>query len=443
MNKWLNKLSYTRIIAIGFLLVIFIGSLLLMLPISSVSHEWTPFLNALFTATSATCVTGLSVCDTGLYWSVFGQIVILLMIQIGGLGFMSTISMVFIFLKKKISLTERQILMQSAGTIRISGVVKLLKHIFLATILYELAGAIVLSIRFIPQFGIKRGIYYSIFHSISTFCNAGFDLLGNSQSFTAYEGDYLVNITLILLIVFGGLGFLVWDEIYRKRLHFSTYTLHAKLVLVMTAALLLVGWIGFFVFEYHNNLEGYPLSKKLLSSCFMSATTRTAGMNTMDISTLSDSSCILAMILMLIGGSPGSTAGGIKTTTVAVIILAIVNLSKGREDVTVFKKRLDDSLFKHAAVIIILYILAALISAMVMCAIEPFGQTAIMFEIISAAGTVGLSQGITSDLCAVSKLILIVLMFGGRVGGFSLLMVFREKKKEAPLRRPVERILIG
>ena len=443
MSRWLNKVSYTRIIALSFFLVILLGSVILMLPVSSAEGNWTPFHNALFTATSATCVTGLVVYDTATYWSLFGQIVILVMIQVGGLGFMTIISMLSIFLKRKISLNERKLLMQSAGNMRLSGMVRLVKGIVTCTVIFELLGSVALAIRFVPQFGWKKGIYYAIFHSVSAFCNAGFDLMGNYQSFCAYEGDYLVSITLMLLIVSGGLGFLVWSEIYGKKWKFSEYSLHAKLVLIATGILILLGWIGFFTFEKGGNLLGYSLPKQLLSAAFMSVTTRTAGFNTMNIAGLSHSGAILAMILMFIGGSPGSTAGGVKTTTAAVIICAIINMSKGNDDVTIFKKRLEDSVVKHAAVIVIVYLLGTLSAGMAICAIESYDITAIMFEIISAAGTVGLSQGITGGLSVVSKMIIIVLMYGGRIGGLSLLMVFREKTKPAPIHRPTEKILIG
>lgn len=443
MNNWLKKVSYTRIIALSFLVVILTGSVLLTLPVSSRDRSMTPFADAVFTATSATCVTGLVVRDTGTYWSVFGQLVILGMIQIGGLGFMTIISMFSIFMKRKISLSERRLLMQSAGNMRLSGMVKLVKQIVKGTAVFELAGSVLLAIRFVPKFGFARGVYYAVFHSVSAFCNAGFDLMGGFQSFTAYEGDVLVNLTLMVLITSGGLGFLVWNEIYTKGRKFGEYSLHAKLVLVTTLFLFAVGTGGFLIFESNGNLANDPFPKKLLSAAFMSVTTRTAGFNTMDLTGLSQAGTLLAMVLMFIGGSPGSTAGGVKTTTVAVILFAMVNMSRGREDVTIFKKRLEDSVVKHAAVIVFVYLTGVLIAGMIMGALETKGITEIMFEIISAAGTVGLSKGITQTLSDASKLILIVMMYGGRIGGLSLLMVFREKAKEAPVRRPTEKILIG
>lgn len=443
MNKWLHQLTNTRTIAFSFLIIILSGTLLLTLPAASVSGQPTSFPDALFTAVSATCVTGLSVQNTGLYWSLFGQIVILSMIQIGGLGFMTFMGMLSIFLKRKISLTERKILMQSAGNMQLSGMVRLVKHIVQSTLLFELFGSLLLSIRFIPQFGLLKGIYYSVFHSVSAFCNAGFDLMGASSSLTAYESDWLVNITIMLLIICGGLGFLVWTEIGIKKWHFAEYSLHAKIVLLTTAVLILTGTIGYLIFEWNGSMAGYPLPKRILSSLFMSVTTRTAGFNTLDLSALSNAGLILSLILMFIGGSPGSTAGGIKTTTIAVIILTVIHLSKGNENVTVMKKRLDHSTIRQAAAIMLVYLTGILLSCMAICFIESDSLGSILFEIVSAIGTVGLSQGITAGLCDISKFILILLMYGGRIGALSLLMVFRERAKEAPLRRPTEKILIG
>lgn len=444
--KWLKKLSYTRMIALSFFLIILIGSILLMLPVSSRANQWTPFFDTLFTATSATCVTGLIVYDTYTHWSLFGQVVILSMIQIGGIGLMTIISMFSIFMKRKIGLYERKLLMQSAGNMRISGIIRLVKKIVFGTLLIEGIGSILLAIRFIPRLGVAEGIYYSVFHSVSAFCNAGFDLMGQFEpfsSFTAYETDYLVSLTLMLLIITGGIGFLVWSDILQHKFHVSAYSLHTKIVLFTTAILLVIGSVGFFLFEYNGNLQNLSLPEKILSASFMSATTRTAGMNTMNLSTLSDSGNILAMILMLIGGSPGSTAGGIKTTTIAVILMSVVSMARGNENVTIFRRRLETSIVKQAAVITIIYAGAVLSAAMVICFIEPADSTSILFEITSAAGTVGLSQSLTPALSVVSKIILIVLMYGGRIGGLSLLLVFAEKKKTAPLNRPYEKILIG
>lgn len=446
MPKWLKNISTTRLIALSFLIVILTGAILLCLPISSRSGEWTGFIDALFTATSATCVTGLIVFDTYTHWSLFGQLIILTMIQIGGIGLMTIIIMVFIFLKKKISLHERLILMQSAGTVRVSGMVKLVKRITKGTLVCEGIGALLLSIRFIPQMGFFKGLYYAVFHAVSAFCNAGFDLMGQFEQFsslTAYETDPLVNIVIMLLIIVGGIGFLVWDEIIRYGIHLKKYSLHAKIVLTTTLFLIITGTIGLFIFEYKGNLADLSLPDKILSAAFMSVTTRTAGFNTMDLASLSESGSLLSMILMFIGGSPGSTAGGIKTSTLAVVFFAMISMSKGQDQITLFKRRLGAKLVKQASVIIIIYLFGILFATMLICFAEPYSMTDILFETISAAATVGLSRGLTPSLGAFSHIILGFLMFAGRIGGLSMMLVFGEEKPQAPVRRPTEPIIIG
>lgn len=446
MIKYFKSISTTRLIALSFLLVILSGSFLLCLPLSSSSGEWTGFVDAFFTATSATCVTGLVVFDTFSHWSVFGQLVILLMIQIGGIGLMTIIIMLFIFLKKKISLHERLILMQSAGTVRISGMVKLVMRIIKGTLFCEGIGALFLAMRFIPKMGFVRGLYYAVFHSVSAFCNAGFDLMGRYEQFsslTSYKNDFIVNITIMLLITVGGIGFLVWDEIVRYKFHFHKYSLHAKIVLTTSVFLIAAGTAGFFIFEYNHSLSELSVSGKLLSSAFMSVTTRTAGFNTLDTSALSESGSLLSMVLMFIGGSPGSTAGGIKTSTLAVVFFAMISMSKGHNGVTLFKRSLGSDIVKQAAVIIVIYLTGILVATMVICHIEPYPITDILFETISAAATVGLSRGLTPSLSTASHIILAFLMFGGRIGGLSLMLVFGEQKPQPPLKRPTEPIIIG
>lgn len=445
-SKWLKHMSATRLIALSFLIVILSGSFLLCLPCSSAKGEWTGFIDALFTATSATCVTGLVVFDTFSHWSLFGQLVILLMIQIGGIGLMTIIIMLFIFLKRKISLHERLLLMQSAGTVRISGMVKLVKRIVHGTLICEGIGALFLAFRFIPRMGFLTGSYYAVFHSVSAFCNAGFDLMGRFEHFsslTAYEQDPVVNITIMLLIIIGGIGFLVWDEIIRYGVRFGKYSLHAKIVLSTTVFLILLGTAGFFIFEYDGNLAGLSLPQKLLSSAFMSVTTRTAGFNTMDTAALSESGSLLSMILMFIGGSPGSTAGGIKTSTLAVVFFATISMSRGHSQVTLFKRSLGADVVKHAAVIIIIYLSGILFATMIICHVEPYSITDILFETISAAATVGLSRGLTPSLSTLSHIILAFLMFAGRIGGLSMMLVFGEQRQKPPLSRPSEPIIIG
>lgn len=446
MLKLAKKISTTRLIALSFLIVILTGSVLLCLPFSSQNGEWTNFIDALFTATSATCVTGLVVFDTYTHWSLFGQLVILVMIQIGGIGLMTIIIMVFIFLKRKISLHERLILMQSAGTVRISGMVKLVKRIVTGTLICEGAGALLLAVRFIPQMGFLQGVYYAVFHSVSAFCNAGFDLMGKYEPFsslTAYETDPLVSIVIILLIVVGGIGFLVWDEIIRYGYYFKKYSLHAKIVLSTTLFLIVVGTLGIFWLEYDGGLAGLSLGDKLLSSAFMSVTTRTAGFNTMDLSSLGEAGSLFSMVLMFIGGSPGSTAGGIKTSTLAAVFFAMISMSRGQKQVTLFKRTLGVDIVKQASVIIIIYLTGILTATVLICHLEPYSLTDVLFETISAAATVGLSRGLTPSLGAVSHIILAFLMFAGRIGGLSMMLVFGEEKPQAPVQRPTEPIIIG
>lgn len=446
MLKYAKKISTTRLIALSFFIVILTGTVLLCLPVSSRSGQWTAFTDSLFTATSATCVTGLIVFDTYTHWSLFGQLVILAMIQIGGIGLMTIIIMVFIFLKRKISLHERLILMQSAGTVRVSGMVKLVKRIVSGTLVCEGTGALLLAIRFVPRMGFWQGVYYALFHSVSAFCNAGFDLMGKYEAFsslTAYETDPLVSIVIMLLIVVGGIGFLVWDEIIRYGYHVRNYSLHAKIVLSTTLFLIVAGTLGILYLEYDTGLSGLSFQDKVLSSAFMSVTTRTAGFNSMDLSSLSEAGSLFSMVLMFIGGSPGSTAGGIKTSTLAVVFFAMISMSKGQKQVTLFKRSLGPEIVKQASVIIIIYLMGILTATVLICHMEPYSLTDILFETISAAATVGLSRGLTPSLGTFSHLILAFLMFAGRIGGLSMMLVFGEEKPQAPVQRPSEPIMIG
>ncbi|MEG0961688.1 MAG: TrkH family potassium uptake protein [Lachnospiraceae bacterium] len=437
------QLSYTRIIALSFVVVILTGSILLSFPISAKGGQVTPFADALFTATSATCVTGLIVYDTFTYWSTFGQIVILLMIQIGGIGLMTIITMMAVFLKRKISLHERMILMQSSGNMRMSGVVKLIKRIICGTFLIEGIGALILFLRFRKEMGIGQGIYYGIFHAVSAFCNAGFDLMGQYQKFsslTAYETDIVVNLVIMSLIVIGGIGFWVWNDILIHGIHYKEYSLHTRIVLVTTTILILAGALGYYIME-QSTMGNLQIGEKWLSCFFMSVTTRTAGFNTRELGTLSQAGQLLTLILMFIGGSPGSTAGGVKTTTIAVIFIMIVSMSKG--NVELFKRRMEHNQIKEACAIMIIYLTGVLVAAMMICTAEQASLGEVLFETVSAVGTVGLSMGITGGLGVFSKIILIILMFSGRIGALSFLMVLGERKVEAPLKRPVEKILIG
>ena len=441
-----HKFTYTQFVALGFLTIIFTGSILLSLPIASVSGTWTPLIDALYTATSATCVTGLAVYDTYLHWSLFGQIVILILIQIGGVGFMTVITLFSILMKRQISLHERKLIMQSAGTMKVGGVVQLIKRVALATFIFEGVGACLLAIRFIPELGILTGIYYSVFHSISAFCNAGFDLMGRFAEFsslTRYVSDPLVNLTICALIILGGLGFIVWNDIATHKYHFNRYQLHSKIVLTMTGLLFFFGAILFLLLEQNHTQAGMSFGQRILASVFESVTPRTAGFNTTPLEDLSEGGSLLTMVLMFIGGNPGSTAGGIKTSTFFVLVLSIGAACRHSSSITIFKRSLEDGIARQAAAIATIYLIAITCAAIIIAALEPFSLREVLLETVSAAGTVGLSAGISPSACIMTKLIFMFLMFGGRVGGLTLALVLAEKRVYVPLERPVEKILIG
>ena len=448
MSNLRKKLTYTQIIVLSFLSIILIGSLLLTLPLSSRSGEWTPFLDAMFTATSATCVTGLVVYDTYTHWSAFGQAIILVLIQIGGLGIMTCIAMLSLILKRRISLSERRLLMQSAGSLQHNGIVILIKQIITGTAIVELCGALLLAIVFCPRMGFTVGLWNAVFHSVSAFCNAGFDLMGRYSAFSSLSGDGLYNnplvmITLMLLIVIGGIGFLVWNDVIKKRTSFKKYEVHSKIVLTTSALLIGIGFVLFFIFEYKHSLAGMSLGQKLLNALFEAITPRTAGFASVDLNSMSDSGTLLTMILMLIGGSPGSTAGGIKTTTFVVLLLCALNSARRYGSITVFKRKLDQNTVAQASSIATVYAAGVFIAAMIICALEPYSFTQIVFEIVSAVATVGLSTGITPNLCAASQILLMVLMFAGRIGGLTFVLVLAERRINVPISRPTVKILIG
>lgn len=443
----MKTLSRVQTIAVGFLLIIAIGTILLMLPISSKSGESAGFLNALFTSVSSTCVTGLVVVDTYTNWTIFGQIVILMLIQLGGLGFI-TIGVFFsIFLKRRIGLKERNLIQESVNTLQIGGTVRLVRKIVCYTAVIEITGALLLMIRFIPQFGLVQGIWYGIFHSISAFCNAGFDLMGQIEpysSLTMYYNDILVNVVIMFLIVIGGIGFIVWDDISKHKWHVKKYMLHTKIVLTATVILVLGGSLLFYLFERGNLLDGMSAKDQALASIFGSVTTRTAGFNTLDTGAYSEATRLLNVVLMFIGGSPGSTAGGIKTTTIVVILLYIWSNLRNNKGLNIFGRRLDEDSIKKAATVFFINLLLASSCALIICGIESeCWMSDVLMEVFSAIGTVGISTGITRDISAVSQCILIFLMYCGRLGSMSFALSFMEKKQSSAVELPVERITIG
>ena len=446
MRKLLKKLTYTQIIVLSFLLMILIGATLLCLPVSSADGTFTKPVDALFTATSATCVTGLIVFDTFTHWSLFGQIVIITLIQIGGLGFLAYISMFSVFLKKKIGVYERRLLMQAQGGLKLSGAVSMLKRIVKGTFLFEGLGAIILAFRFCPKMGLGEGIYNAIFHSVSAFCNAGFDLMGKYETFSSlstFSKDPVVLITIMALIVAGGIGFLVWTDIVTLRTKIKKYSLHTKIALTTTIFLLISSGIFFFILEYNGVLKDFLLTDKITNAAFLAVSPRTAGFNTVELAALKPGSEVVTDLLMLIGGSPGSTAGGLKTTTFAVIILSTIAAARHDTHPQIFKRRLPDDALKQATAIFSIYVFVSLVAIVIICTIEKCDVTTAAFEVISAIGTVGATKGLTPTLTIASKLIIAGLMFGGRVGGLSLVLSLAEKRENVPLDRPSEKILIG
>lgn len=442
----IQRLSRVQTIALGFLMIIAVGTVLLMLPIATKSGECSGFLNAFFTATSSTCVTGLVVVDTYSGWSLFGQAVILLLIQIGGLGFI-TIGVCFsIFLKRRIGLKERNLIQESMNTLQIGGTVRLVLKIVRYALIFEGVGAVLLMIRFIPQFGIAEGIWYGIFHSISAFCNAGFDLMGKFEpysSLTLYYDDVLVNVVVMALIIIGGIGFIVWDDISKQKWNIKKYMLHTKIVLVMTLALIVVGSVCFYFFE-RENLAEYDAKGQILASVFGAVTPRTAGFNTIDTGAYSEGGRLLTVVLMFIGGSPGSTAGGVKTTTMMVILLYAWSTLRNQNGLNIFGRRMDEDCIKKAATVFFINLLLAAGCSLLMAGVEKsLPLSDILMEVFSAIGTVGISTGITRDVTVFSKYMLIFLMYCGRIGSMSFALSFTEKRHNATVKLPIERITIG
>lgn len=446
MSKKIN-FSYTQLIALGFLLIVLIGTILLSLPIASESGEWTPTIDAFFTAASATCVTGLTVHNISEHFSLFGQIVILCLVQIGGIGFMTVLTMFSIFIKRQIGLYERKLLMQSAGSLKMSGIVRMIKNVVIGTLIFESAGAILLATRFCPKMGISKGIYNAIFHSVTAFCNAGFDLMGTRDgvaiSMFDYKGDIVVILTLSVLIIVGGIGFLVWNDVIKHKFKIKKYELHSKVVIFTSLILITSSFILFFLFERDRAFSHLSFKDKTLAALFQSITTRTAGFASIPQTSFSEAGYILTLVLMFIGGSPGSAAGGIKVTTFMVVVLGVFSAARRDKDIKIFKRRIGDEIVKQASAIVMVYLFAIIISTMIICAIEPFSAKDVVFEVVSSIGTVGMSLGITEALSTISKIILIVLMYAGRIGGLTLVLTFAEKREYVPITLPEEKVLIG
>lgn len=438
--------STTRLIAFGFAMIILTGTLLLTLPFANKSGHGN-MLNSLFTATSATCVTGLVVTDTYQNWTTFGQLVILCMIQVGGLGFMTIGAYISVILKKRIGLQEREQLQESVNTLEIAGVVRLVKKIVQGALGIELLGAVLLSFRFVPRFGVVKGIYYSLFHAVSAFCNGGFDLMGTEEAYSslvAYEGDILVNLVIVALILVGGIGFIVWDDVARNKWHFKRYLLHSKIVLSVTFLLTVIGTVLFLLTENNAAFAGMSPLEKVLGALFSAVTPRTAGFNSVDTAALSNSGKLITMVMMFIGGSPGSTAGGVKTTSVIVLLFYAGAMVLNKEDINLFGRRLTDEVVKKANAVVIINATLTIVATVIIMALQPLlNFEDVLFEVLSAIGTVGMTVGITRDLDIIARVILIVLMYCGRLGSLSFALVFAQKNTSAPMRQPQEKIIVG
>ena len=436
-----RKLSSSQIILFGFAGVILVGTMLLMLPFATRTGQSAPFGDALFTATSAVCVTGLIIQDTASYWSAFGQSVILLMIQIGGMGVITVAAAITMASGKKISLMQRSTMQDAISAPQVGGIVRFTGFILKGIFLFELLGALVLMTVFIPEYGVK-GIWLAVFHSISAFCNAGFDLMGTNSpysSLTAYAAHPVVNITVMLLIVIGGIGFLTWQDIRQNGIHMKRYRMQSKVILATTGILLLIPALYFFFFEF----SAEPMGRRILLSLFQSVTPRTAGFNTADLTALSETGQTLTIGLMLIGGSPGSTAGGMKTTTAAVLIACAAAVFRRRENGRFFGRRIADDTVKNALTVFLMYITLFLLGGMIISRVENLPILTCLFETASAIGTVGLTLGITPGLHLISKLILISLMFLGRIGGLTLIFATLSANKNTLSKLPLEKITVG
>lgn len=440
-----HRLSGWQAILLGYIMLIIMGSFMLWLPFANKSGSIS-YINALFTSASATCVTGLSVFDTFSHWTLFGQIVILFLIQTGGIGIMTIVSLFTMAIKGKIGLYDNLVIMHSAGNSRLSDSRRLVKRIIVGTLIFEGAGTVMLSLRFCFELGFWRGLWFAVFHSVSAFCNAGFDLMGINKEFSSlatYANDPVVLLTISLLILAGGLGFIVWSDIISNGIRFKRYQTHTKVVLWATAAFIIIPTILFLIFEKNNLFKGMGFGQALLSSIFNTITPRTAGFTSVNLANMTDSSIALSMMLMFVGGNTGSTAGGIKLTTLMVIVFGVIAAYRNRTDIQIGKKRMPFVLLLQSLCIAATYLFMVSATSLLLLAVEPFSFVEVVFETVSAISTTGLSLGITPNLTAFSKLTLSVLMFLGKVGVITLLYAMASNKKKPNIKRPMDAIGIG
>ena len=447
MQKNKKHWSSSQVILIGFGVLILTGALLLMLPFSSQSGQWTSFTDALFTATSASCVTGLIVQDTATYWSLFGQLVIISLIQIGGLGVVTMAIAIAMVSGRKISLSRRQTMQDAISATQVGGIVRMTGFILKSCLIIELTGVLLFSFVFIPEFGFAKGVWYSVFHSISAFCNAGFDLMGIKTQFsslTDYTGNGIVNFTTVALILTGGLGFATWADFSNYKLKFSAYRLQSKIALAGTVILVLVPFVYFLFLEFSMpQWAAMSAADKFWASLFRAVTPRTAGFNTVDMTLFSEATVMITILLMVIGGNSGSTAGGMKVSTISVLFTTAMSVFRRQQNPSVFGRRIEDGVIKNAATILMMYITLFIGGALVISIVERLPMMTCMFETASAVATVGLTMGITPGLSTVSKFILIALMYLGRVGGLTIIFATVRGINNGNAKYPVEKITVG
>lgn len=447
-----NIFSTTQIIMLSFLFLIILGSFFLAMPISSANGKAVSFVDALFTATTSVCVTGLVTLPTFSTWSIFGQVVILILIQVGGLGVITVMSGVMISLHQKIGMKDRMLIQDAFNLNSLSGIVKFIKKVLIGTFVVEGIGAVLYMMVFIPEYGVK-GVWISVFNSISAFCNAGIDIM-SENSLCDYVRNPVINIVTMLLIILGGIGYIVWWDVIRvikeirsKKLRcFSDLTLHSKIALAVTGVLIMGGAIAFFIFEYNNPLtiKGYPVCDKILVSLFQSVTTRTAGFATIPQQNLTNASAILSLLLMFIGGSPVGTAGGVKTVTIAVLLFSAFAMIKNKEEVSLFHRTIPKQAINKVVSVVCISFLIMFLSTLFLSAVTNADALDIAYETVSATATVGLTRNLTPTLNIWGKLIIIVTMYLGRVGPISLVIAFNTKKERKNLiKNPTEEISIG
>lgn len=445
--KHLLDISPMKVILYGYCFIILLGTLLLCMPFASRNGSMTDFLTSFFTATSATCVTGLVVVNTYTHWSFLGQIIILSLIQIGGIGFMTFCITAISLTKKKIGYMSRSLMQNSIAAPQLGGIVRMTKFVLCGTLVVEGTGALLLCLFYCPIYGLGKGLWYSVFHSISAFCNAGFDIMGVQEefvSFTAQVGNFYVNLILMFLIILGGLGFFVWQDLLESKLRFSRMHLHTKLVIFLSCILIIGGAFLLFVSETGGvEYAKLTMSEQLIASLFQSVSSRTAGFNTVDIGSLTQTGQFLIICLMIIGGSPGSTAGGIKTTTFAVLGLSVLTTFWHRKSIEVFGRRMEEGITRLASCVFMIYLVLVCFVAMIISSVEGLPLLDTLFESVSAIATVGLTTGITTSLGNVSLVLLAILMIIGRAGSLTMLLAFSSRKNPVVSTLPLEKIQIG